>query len=104
MPASASAASSQSDAAANVGRNVSRSGKPSCPDGVPVRAAGRERRAARAGEPQEALLRVEQVEERREVDLVGAAAVQEDEGALAGSTGRRPYTRWTISLRSGVME
>ena len=51
-------------------------------DDVPVRAAGRqrERRARRVAV--QALPRIERVEQREEVVLVGAAAVQEDESAL----------------------
>jgi len=57
-------------------------------DGVPVRAVGREcERAARRGAEQ-AAVGVEHVEERREVELVGAAAVQEDERALGLAGGR----------------
>ena len=51
-------------------------------DDVPVRAAGRqcERRARRVAV--QALPRIERVEQREEIVLVGAAAVQQDESAL----------------------
>ena len=67
-----------------------------------MRAPGRERERPARDEAQQPLLRIEQVEERDEVELVGAAAVQEDEraGGLAAAAGR---ARWTISARSGVM-
>ena len=55
---------------------------------VPVRAAGREReRPARRG-ADEPPLRVEHVEEREEIVLVGAAAMQQHERAVRLSGGR----------------
>ena len=51
-------------------------------------AAGRQRQRAARDEAEQALLRVEQVEERNEVELVGAAPVQEDERAGGLARGR----------------
>jgi hypothetical protein len=52
-----------------------------------VRAARRQGERAARRDPEQATLRVECVEQRDEVMLVGAAAVEEDEGAL-GLPGR----------------
>ena len=49
---------------------------------IPVRAARRERERPAGGEAEQLAARVEQVEERHEVELVGPAAVQQDERAL----------------------
>lgn len=51
-------------------------------DDVPVRAARRQRQRAPRREVIEPLLGVELARERDEIVLVGAAAVEEDEGAL----------------------
>ena len=51
------------------------------PHRVPVRAAGWECQRASREEPDQALLRVEEVEEGQEVELVGAASVEQDESA-----------------------
>jgi hypothetical protein len=52
------------------------------PQGVPVRAARRERERPARRDSEQPALRVEDVEEVEEVELVGAAAVEEDEQAL----------------------
>ena len=52
-------------------------------------------------EADEALLRIEQFEERHEVELVGSPAVREDECARRLAQAGR--TRWTIGLRSGAI-
>ena len=54
-----------------------------------MRPAGRERERAPREDADEALLRVEKLEERSEILLVGSAAVQEHERAL-GRAGRGP--------------
>ena len=57
-------------------------------DDVPVPSSGRERERAARAVPVEAALRVERVEQRQQVVLVGAAAVVEDEQPLRISAGR----------------
>ena len=79
--------SSHSDAFAYDAANVAGSGIADPRDDVPVRPARRQReRPARAVAVQPPR-RVEHVEERKEIVLVGAAPVEEDErtGRLAGS-------------------
>ena len=59
------------------------------PDDVPVRTARRQRERAARRDPEQAALRVEHVQQRDEVVLVGAAAVEEDERALRLAGRRR---------------
>ena len=59
--------------------------EPDLADDVPVSAAGRERQRAPRRRRDEAPLGVEEVEQRIEVVLVGAASVEEDERALGFS-------------------
>ena len=56
---------------------------------VPVRAARRQRERSARRDPEQPPLRVEHVEQRKEVVLVGAAAVEQGEEAL-GLSARRP--------------
>ena len=73
-----------------VGRQErSRVGKADLLNGVPVGAARRQRERAAWSDAEEAPLRVEHVEQREQVVLVGAAAVEQDEQAL-WLCGRRP--------------
>ena len=59
-------------------------------------AAGRDVRDRGAGrEPQQAALRVELIQQRSQIVLVGAAAVQEDQRAL-GLAGRLPDAMWKV--------
>ena len=57
-------------------------GKADARHDVPVRAARRQRQRRARAEAVEAALGVERVEQRHQVELVGAAAVEEDERAL----------------------
>ena len=82
MPVSRASASSQSEASANVSANVSGIRVADLVDRVPVGAAGRQVQRAARRHAQQPASRVEQVEEREQVALVGAAAVEEDEQPL----------------------
>ncbi len=59
------------------------------PDRVPVRATGRKGEWPARRRPDQPSLGVEGGEEREEIELVGAAAVEEDERALRVARGRR---------------
>ena len=66
--------------------------------GVPVRTARRQRQRAARRDAEQPLLRVEDVEEREEVVLVGAAPVEQDEQALPGRPRRR--RRCSVSVNA----
>ena len=74
---------------------------------VPVRAAGRQAQRPARRDPDEAPLRVEHVEERHEIVLVGPAPVEEDERALGlarrlAHEGRQVFCHASRGFRSGV--
>ena len=74
--------SRSSASAVKLGQNDVRLGRRDPAEPVPVRASGRQRERPARRDAEQPPLGVERVEERVEVVLVGAAAVQEDERSL----------------------